>query len=117
MNTIELQNARAIAFKNVYGVATQKEILKLFKEDCLVHKSIKNDDEERELSASALFSKYVIGVTFLYSLSSIKTNLKLYKKIITELRLGDIVQKKFYFEGLYTTVTKMTNTNIETTKL
>lgn len=116
MNTIELQNARTTAFKNVYGVETQKEILQLFREDCLIHKAIKNDDEGRELSASALFSKYVLGVTFLYSLSSIKSNLKQYKKIITELRLGDIVQKKFYFEGLYTTVSKMTKVNTNTKK-
>ena len=116
MNRIEVENERGKTFLALYGVSTQKEILELFREDCLIHKAIKNDDEGRELSASALFSKYVLGITFLYSLSSIKSNLKLYKKIITELRLGDIVQKKFYFEGLFTTVSKMTEKKVEARK-
>lgn len=103
-------------FKELYGVETQKEILELFKKDCEEHKKIKNDDEAKEISASKLFSKYVLAITFLYSLSTIKTNLKLYKAIIKELRLGSIVHSKFYFEGLYTTVSKITTTNTETKK-
>ena len=116
MNRIELENARITAFKALYGVSTQKEILELFREDCIKHKEIKNDDEGKEISATALFSRYVLAITFLYKLSSIKTNLKLYKKIIQELRLGDVVQKRFYFEGLFTTVSKITKVNTDKKK-
>jgi len=104
----QLEVSRATAFNSLYGVSTQKEILELFKQDCIEHKSIKNDDEEKEESASKLFSKYALAITFLYSLSQIKNNLKNYKKIISELRLGDVVAKKFYFEGLSMTVNKTT---------
>ena len=116
MNKTELENARVTAFQALYGVSTQKEILELFRKDCIKHKEIKNDDEGREISATALFSRYVLAITFLYKLSSIKTNLKLYKKIIQELRLGDVVQKRFYFEGLFTTVSKITKAKTEEKK-
>jgi hypothetical protein len=116
MNKNQLERARTIAFTEIYGVSTQKEILELFRNDCIEHKKIKNDDEAKAESATALFSKYVLAITHLYSLSSIKTNLKAYKKIIKELRLGSIVQDKFYFQGLSTAVSKRTNENIEAKK-
>ena len=116
MDKTQLENTRIMAFQSLYGVSTQKEILSFFKEDCIKHKKIKNDDEAREKSASALFSRYVLAITFLYSLSSIKSNLKTYKEIIKEFELGDVVQKKFYFEGLFTTVSKMTQNKIDEKK-
>ena len=109
----QLEVSRATAFKSLYGVSTQKEILELFKQDCIEHKSIKNDDEAKEESASKLFSKYALAITFLYSLSQIKNNLKNYKKIISELRLGSVVTQKFYFEGLSMTVNKTTKAKRE----
>jgi len=116
MDKVKLENTRITAFESLYGVSNQKEILKLFREDCVKHKEIKNDDEAKELSASALFSKYVLGITFLYSLSSIKENLKVYKKVIKELRLGSLVQDKFYFKGLFGTVSKITKAKTEEKK-
>ena len=111
MNKNSMEKARVTAFTEIYGVSKQTELLKLFRADCEAHKQIKNDDEAKAESATALFSKYVLAITYLYSLSSIKTNLKAYKKIITELRLGSIVQDKFYFQGLFTTVSKITKAN------
>lgn len=116
MNKTALESSRITAFQELYGVSNQKELLELFRADCIEHKSIKNDDEAKEISASKLFSKYVLALTYLYSLASIKQNLKHYKKIITELRLGSIVQDKFYFQGLFTTVSKITKTNTEAKK-
>lgn len=106
-----METLRAEAFKSLYGVTTQKEILELFRADCVEHKSIKNNDEAKEESASKLFSKYALALTYLYSLATIKQNLKNYKKIISELRLGSVVQDKFYFVGLFTTVSKKTKAN------
>jgi len=116
MNKTELENGRIEAFQALYGVSSQKEILGLFKEDCEVHKAIKNDDDAKERSARDLFARYALAITYLYSLSSIKTNLKIYKKIIQELNLGSIVQDRFYFKGLFTTVSKISNRKIEEKK-
>ena len=113
MNKTALEIARKNAFLSLYGVSTQKEILELFRADCMEHKTIKNDDEAKEINASKIFSRYVLAITFLYSLSSIKSNLKNYKKIITELRLGSLVQDKFYFKGLSPTVNKTTRANVK----
>jgi len=114
MTKILIENQRTLTFKALYGVTTQTEILKKFKEETLNFK-VKRDngeysllDEEKE--ASKIFSKYTLAITFLYSLATIKNNLKAYKKVITDIRGGDTLQKKFYFEGLYSTVSKTTET-------
>jgi len=112
MNITAMQKARKEAFLSLYGVATQKELVKLFREDCEKHKAIKNDDEAKELSGTKLFSKYALAITFLYSLSTIKTNLKAYKAVIRELRL-EKVQSKFFFEGLSPSVNEVTKKNME----
>lgn len=116
MSRALIENQRASTFKALYGVTTQTEILKKFKEELAEFKTIKNDDDFKNLEASRIFSKYVLAITFLYSLASIKNNLKAYKKVIAELRIGEVLQKKFYFEGLYTTVSKTTKAKIEVKK-
>jgi integrase len=116
MNRTLIENQRVSIFESLYGVTTQTEILKKFKEELLEFKTIRNDDDYKNLEASRIFSKYVLAITFLYSLASIKNNLKAYKKVITELRIGEVLQKKFYFEGLYTTVSKTTKAKIEVKK-
>ena len=112
MSKTILENSRAEAFFSIYGVDSQKEILEQFKRDIVEFKNIKNDDELKEMESSRIFSKYALAITFMYSLATIKNNLKAYKKIITELRAGEIFQKKFYFEGLYTTVSKATEKKV-----
>lgn len=116
MSKTLIDNQRISTFEALYGVTTQTEILKKFKEELREFKTIKNDDDYKNLEASRIFSKYVLAITFLYSLATIKNNLKAYKKVITELRIGEILQKKFYFEGLYTTVSKTTKAKIEIKK-
>ena len=112
MNKTALEIARKNAFLSLYGVSTQKEILELFRDDCIEHKAIKNNDEAKEISGTRLFSKYALAITFLYNLSTIKTNLKAYKAVIRELGL-EKVQSKFYFEGLSPTVNKTTKANVK----
>ena len=112
MNKTALEIARKNAFLSLYGVSTQKEILELFRADCVEHKAIKNNDEAKEISGTRLFSKYALAITFLYNLSTIKTNLKAYKAVIRELGL-EKVQSKFYFEGLSPTVNKTTKANVK----
>jgi uncharacterized protein (UPF0305 family) len=107
------ENKRALTFKSLYGVTTQTEILKVFKEELLQFKIMRDNGEysllDEHIEASKIFSKYTLAITFLFSLSTIKNNLKAYKKVITDVRGGDTLQKKFYFEGLYTTVSETTN--------
>jgi len=116
MSRTHTENQRAITFKAIYSVTTQTEVLESFKEELLEFKKIKNDDDYKNSESSRIFSKYILAITFLYSLSSIKNNLKEYKKVITDTRIGDILQKKFYIEGLYTTVSKATKTKVEVRK-
>jgi len=116
MSKTELDNTRILTFKSLYTVTTQKDILELFKQDVKAFKAIKNDDDLKNDESSRIFSKYVLAITFMYSLSSIKNNLKAYKKVLTDARVGDILQKKFYFEGLYTTVSNVTKTKVEAKK-
>lgn len=112
MSRTMIDNQRVSTFQALYGVTTQTEILKNFTEELKEFKTIKNDDDYKNLEASRIFSKYVLAITFLYSLATIKNNLKAYKKVITDLRIGEVLQKKFYFEGLYTTVSKTTKEKI-----
>lgn len=117
MNKIQLENERISTFKALYGATTQTEILQKFKKEILDFKKMRDSGAysilDEHVEASKIFSKYTLAITFLYSLSSIKNNLRAYKKIITEVRGGNTLQKKFYFEGLYTTVSKKTETEKE----
>ena len=120
MNRTKTENQRASTFKALYGATTQTEILQKFKKEVLDFKKVRDSGAysllDEHIEASKIFSKYTLAITFLYSLPSIKNNLKAYKKIITDVRGGDTLQKKFYFEGLYTTVSKNTKTRTETKK-
>jgi len=112
MDKILIENQRNLAFNALYGVATQTEILKKFKGELQDFRAKRDNGtfsliEEQE-TASGIFSKYTLAITFLYSLASIKNNLKAYKKVITEMKVGKVLQDKFYFAGLYKTVSKTT---------
>lgn len=64
----------------VYGVETIKEISEQFRVD---YKLVKNDMEGIK-KAMGLFQKYVLSITFMYSITSIKNNLGFFRKIISE---------------------------------
>jgi len=116
MNRTHINNQRARVFQALYSATSQTEILEQFKEELLTFKTIKNDDDFKKDEASRIFSKYVLAITYLYSLPSIKNNLKAYKKVISEVRAGNDISKNFYFEGLYGTVTKSSEQNKEKRK-
>jgi len=113
MNRTQIDNQRVITFESLYRASTQTEILKGFKDELIAFKNMRDNGEysllDEHIESSRIFSKYTLAITFLYSLATIKNNLKEYKKVITEVRAGDVLQKKFYFEGLYGTVSKTTN--------
>ncbi len=117
MNKTKLENQRALTFESLYGATTQTEILKKFKSELMEFKTVRDNGGfsllDEHIEASKIFSKYTLAITFLYSLPSIKNNLKAYKKVITDVRGGDTLQKKFYFEGLYSTVSKNTESEKE----
>ena len=96
-----LDNQRAELLKVTYGADTLSGVLKVFRDD---YKSIKNIEgtksESLQLSIN-LFQRYLISITYLYSLSSIKNNLKQFKAIIKKEggELEEIAQKVFHIGG------------------
>jgi hypothetical protein len=69
---------RSLLFEEIYGVSTINEILELFRED---YKSVKN----RSLKGvQALFKKYTYAIFYMYSPSTIRTNVVNFKNIIKE---------------------------------
>jgi integrase len=116
----ELQ--RKNVFMVVYGVETMKEVLLIFRAD---YKSIKNVEstksESLQLSIN-LFQRYLLAITYLYSISSIKNNLKLFKAIIKKEggEFSEIALKVFHIGGgkdekipsIYSTVSAKTEEKI-----
>jgi len=73
-----MNEQRKELFKAVYGVETLIEISELFRAD---YKKIKND-MQGIAKAMGLFQKYVLAITYMYSITTMKTNLTLFRNII-----------------------------------
>ena len=71
-----LEHQRREVFKEVYGVETQREILKLFEAE---YKSVKNKGMNKVME---LYKDYSYSIFFMYSPSSIRNNLVKFKNII-----------------------------------
>jgi len=71
---------RKETFKTVYGVETIKEVSELFRKDYI---KIKNEKDSLD-EVFKLFQRYVLSITFLYSITSIKNNLGIFRNIINE---------------------------------
>jgi len=92
---------RAKLLKATYGADTLSGILDIFRDD---YKSIKNIEGTKSESLQRsinLFQRYLIPITYFYSLSSIKNNLKQFRAIIKKEggELEEIAQKVFHVGG------------------
>ena len=101
---------RKQTFLTVYGVENIKEVSELFRADYNKLKNKKNGFDE----VSSLFQKYVLSITFLYSIPSIKNNLGIFRKIIN--KEGGIwketTKSSFYIFDVYRAVTAITDKTI-----
>jgi ribosomal protein S13 len=106
------EDLRKETFKTVYGVETIKEVSEQFRLEYRKLKNKKNAFDE----VSSLFQKYVLAITFMYSIPSIKNNLGIFRKIINQ--EGGIwkesVKSTFYIFDVYKAVTTKTAQKIET---
>ena len=98
---IPTESQRAELLKATYGTDTLSGVLKIFRDD---YKSIKNIEGTKSESLQRsinLFQRYLISITYLYSLSSIKNNLKQFKAIIKKEggELEEVAQKAFHIGG------------------
>lgn len=104
------EQIRKETFLTVYGVENIKEVSELFRTDYNKLKNKKNGFDE----VSSLFQKYVLSITFLYSIPSIKNNLGIFRKIINE--EGGIwketTKSSFYIFDVYRAVTTITDKTI-----
>ena len=72
------EQIRKETFKAVYGVETIREVSELFKTD---YREVKND-MQGVAKVMNLFQKYVLSITFMYSITTMKSNLTLFRNII-----------------------------------
>ncbi len=100
------EEVRRDTFEAVYGVETIKEVSEQFRAEYRKLKNKKNGFDE----VSSLFQKYVLSITFLYSTPSIKNNLGIFRKVISE--EGGIwketVKSSFYIFDIYKAVSNST---------
>lgn len=101
------EKIRRDTFKTVYGVESIKEISELFRVD---YSNIKNDKNAFD-EVSNLFQKYVLSITFLYSIPSIKNNLGIFRKVIHEEGgiWKDTAKSNFYIFDVYHAVSSNTD--------
>jgi len=98
---MKIEKQRAILFNSVYGVDTLPKVLNVFTKD---YRSIKNIEgtksESLQLSIN-LFQRYLLAITYMYSTSSIKNNLKQFKAIIKKEKgeFPEIAEKVFHIGG------------------
>lgn len=104
------EQIRKTTLNTVYGVETIKEVSEQFRAEYQKLKNKKNGFDE----VSTLFQKYVLAITFLYSIPSIKNNLGIFRKIINE--EGGIwketTKSSFYIFDVYKAVTANTDKKI-----
>jgi len=105
------EQLRKATFKTVYGVETVKEVSEQFKAE---YKKLKNKKHGFD-EVSGLFQKYVLAITFLYSIPSIKNNLTLFRKIITTEGgiWKDTVKTSFYIFDVYKAVSKVSEQKLK----
>ena len=108
MNT---EDIRKDTFKEVYGVESIKEVSEQFKKE---YREIKNEKDGVD-KISNLFQKYVLSITLLYSVTSIKNNLKVYRNIINKEGgiWKDTVKSSFYIFDVYKVVLANTEKKLE----
>ena len=108
MNT---EDIRKDTFKEVYGVESIKEVSEQFKKE---YRKIKNEKDGFD-KISNLFQKYVLSITLLYSVTSMKNNLKLYRNIINKEGgiWKDTVKSSFYIFDVYKAVLENTEKKLE----
>jgi hypothetical protein len=94
----------------VYGVESIKEVSELFRVEYIKVKNKKNAFDE----VSTLFQKYVLSITFMYSIPSIKNNLGIFRKIINEEGgiWKDTARSAFYIFDVYQAVSVKTDENM-----
>ena len=111
--SIRTQNERQRAeiFNTVYGAYTTKEITELFRADYIKV----NNDKQGFDEVISLFPKYVLAITFLYSISSIKNNLKIFRKVIKEEGgiWRDTAKSSFYIYDVYKVVSDNTDEKLD----
>ena len=74
------EKLRQETFKTVYGVETIKEVSEQFRAD---YQEVKND-MQGVAKVMGLFQKYILSITFMYSITTMKNNLTLFRNIIKE---------------------------------
>jgi len=98
---------RKQTFLTVYGVETIKEVSEQFRAEYTKLKNKKNGFDD----VSSLFQKYVLSITFLYSTTSIKNNLGIFRKVVNQ--EGGIwketAKSSFYIFDIYKAVSASTS--------
>ena len=101
------EQIRRQTFLTVYGVETIKEVSEQFRAEYTKLKNKKNGFDD----VSNLFQKYVLSITFLYSTTSIKNNLGIFRKVVNQ--EGGIwketVKSSFYIFDIYKAVSASTS--------
>jgi len=101
------EQIRKQTFLTVYGVETIKEVSEQFRAEYKTLKNKKNSFDD----VSNLFQKYVLSITFLYSTTSIKNNLGIFRKVVNQ--EGGIwketVKSSFYIFDIYKAVSASTS--------
>ena len=97
----KMQKLRAELFNTIYGADTLEGILKVFRADYNLIKNIEGTNTEMYKTSTKLFQRYLLAITYMYSISSIKNNLKKFKAVIKEEsgELGEIAQRVFFIGG------------------
>ena len=98
---INTESQRAEILKATYGVDTFPKVLKVFEADYKSIKNIEGTKSESLQKSINLFQRYLIAITYLYSLSTIKNNLKQFKAVIKKEggELQEIAEKVFHIGG------------------
>jgi len=98
---VNLETQRAELLKATYGADTLTGVLKVFRSDYNSIKNIEGTKSESLQKSINLFQRYLIAITYFYSLSSIKNNLKQFKAIIKKEggELEEIAEKVFHVGG------------------
>jgi len=100
------EQIRKQTFLTVYGVETIEEVSEQFRAE---YKKLKNKKDGFD-DVSNLFQKYVLSIVFLYSTASIKNNLVIFRKVITQEGgiWKEMVKSSFYIFDIYKAVSDTT---------
>ena len=97
----ELDKQRTELLKATYQADSLPTILELFKKDYNSIKNIESIKSDAQQRAMYLFQRYLLAITYLYSVSTIKNNLKHFRAVIRKEggELEEIAQKVFHIGG------------------